>query len=158
MLTIESPYLLTYIVAPRPAGPPPRDGLQRALLSLHAHGLAVAQLFGSGCDDLLAVREAGEDLLLVAARLSQTDRAPLHPSLAVDEYRRGAAFLHQSRTRDEHPSCRGRRAPLLTEERDLDAHVGKDARIQAIEGRPHLHRRLLPVRRRDHGAHLGRDL
>src|SRR5438067_98650 len=99
-----------------------------AWLSLHTHGLAVTELFGSGGDDLLAVREAGDDLLLVAAGLAKPHRPPLNLSVAVHEHRRDPALLDQSRARDQDPS-RGRgRAPLLAEERDLDAHVGQDAR------------------------------
>src|SRR5262249_55784054 len=95
---------------------------------------------------------------LVPARLAEPHSPPLHLAVAVHEHGRRAALLDQRRARDQDAPCLGRRAPLLAEERDLDAHVGQDTRIQALERRPHLDRRLLPVGGRDHGAHLGGNL
>src|SRR5262245_64856553 len=82
-------------------GPSPATACDCAL-PFHADGLAVAQLFGSRGDHLLAVREAGDDLLLVAARLAEAHRSALHLALAVHEHGRRAALLDQRRARDQH--------------------------------------------------------
>jgi hypothetical protein len=62
---------------------------------LQADGLAVAQLFGSGGDDLLAVGETRDDFVVVAARLPEADGAPLDLSVAVHEDHRRSAVVDQ---------------------------------------------------------------
>src|SRR5262249_15456901 len=113
-----------------------RLGQHGSGLPLHADGLTLAELLGSGGDDLLAVGEAGDDLLIASSYLADSHRAPFDLAVAVHEDRRRAALVDQRRAGDQDASGRGRRAPFLAEEGHLDAHVRQDARIQPLEGRP----------------------
>ena len=85
-----------------------------------------------------------------SGRTTNTNSAPSPPS-------------HRASRDDARPGARPRgslapSAPGSAEKRDLDAHVGKDARVELVEGDAHLHGRLLPVGGRDGGDHVRRDL
>ena len=76
----------------------------------------------------------------------------------MHEDRRGAAFLAHRRAWHQHAAGGGRCSALVPQERELHAHVGKDAGIQLVERRAHLDGGLLAVGGRDHGTHLAGNL
>src|SRR5262245_43279196 len=156
ILTINAPSV--YELASAGGAPAPRRPAARTALALHARGLTVAQVLDAGRHDLLTVGQARQHLALVAAHLAEAHRPTLHTPLAVHEDRRGAALLEHGRLRHQRYGGAGGHAPLLAEERHLHAHVGQDPGIETVECGAHLDRGLLPVGRRDHRAHLGRDL
>src|SRR5690348_17059729 len=139
--------------------PRPSTRTMPSPLSLHLHGRAIAQSFESPYHDLLAAGEAREDLLVVAPRAAHSDRTSFDMPVLIQVNDLAATFVTHRGLRNERLHLAGVRAlGLYAQERDLHAHVGQNARVELVEGDPHFHRGLLPVRGRNHGADLGRNL
>src|SRR5579864_8530150 len=134
--------------------------LRPYLLLSDLDGLAVAKIWRTFDDDGIARSDSGDYFSVGAASTAQSDGASLGFVIFDEEDDFLAVFFMYRALWNDDGGARGRGFfhGLVAEKGDLDAHVGKDARVELEEGDAHLDGGFLAIGGRDDGAHAAGDL